>query len=49
MGRVPVVFSVPEQTDGSGGMFPKQFLEELNIHQIRYMKHLLTLLAIRLI
>jgi hypothetical protein len=36
MGRIPIVFSLPEQTEGSGGMFPKQFLEELNIHQIRY-------------
>lgn len=38
MGRVPVVFSLPAQTEGSGGMFPKQFLEELNIHQISFNK-----------
>jgi hypothetical protein len=37
MGRVPIVFSLPEQSEGSGGMFPKQFLEELNVQQIRYM------------
>ncbi|PNF18130.1 hypothetical protein B7P43_G02620 [Cryptotermes secundus] len=38
MGRIPIVFSLPEQTEGSGGMFPKQFLEELNIHQISFNK-----------
>ena len=37
MGRVPIVFSLQEQTEGSRGIFPKQFLEELNIQQIRYM------------
>jgi hypothetical protein len=36
MGRVPVVFSLPEQSEGNGGMFPKQFLEELSVQQIRY-------------
>jgi hypothetical protein len=35
MGRVPIVLSLSEQTEGSGGMFTKQFLEELNIQQIR--------------
>jgi hypothetical protein len=48
MGRVPIVFSLPEQTEGSGGMFPKQFLEELNIRQIRYMKLLHMLLITRI-
>jgi len=37
MGRIPIVFSLQEQTEGSRGIFPKQFLEELNIQQIRYM------------
>jgi hypothetical protein len=37
MGRVPIVFSLQEQTEGSRGIFPKQFVEELNIQQIRYM------------
>lgn len=36
MGRVPVVFSLPEQTDGARALFPKCFLEELNIQHIRY-------------
>jgi hypothetical protein len=37
MGRIPIVFSLPEHSEGSGGLFPKQFLEELNIQQIRYL------------
>ena len=37
MGRVPIVFSLQEHTEGSRGIFPKQFLEEINIQQIRYM------------
>jgi hypothetical protein len=36
MGRVPIVFSLQEQTEGSRGIFAKRFLEELNIQQIRY-------------
>ncbi|GFG39464.1 hypothetical protein Cfor_08413 [Coptotermes formosanus] len=38
MGRVPIVFSLQEQTEGSRGIFPKQFLEELNIQQISFNK-----------
>ncbi|XP_021915131.1 cell cycle checkpoint protein RAD17 isoform X2 [Zootermopsis nevadensis] len=38
MGRVPIVFSLPDQAEGSGGMFPKQFLEELNVQQISFNK-----------
>jgi hypothetical protein len=37
MGRIPIVISLQEQTEGNRGIFQKQFLEELNIQQIRYM------------
>lgn len=38
MGRIPIVFSLQEQTEGSRGIFPKQLLEELNIQQISFNK-----------
>ncbi|KAJ9598961.1 hypothetical protein L9F63_010555 [Diploptera punctata] len=38
IGRNPVVFSIPEQMDGFNLMFPKSFIEELNIQQISFNK-----------